>query len=619
MGGSMPYHSLLFRTLGAITLALACCPGLPAQSATLNGQTLVNHGLVGVGRMPAGLKDRFGETFGSFSAFTFEPGTWQRQPDGSYTGTLLAQPDRGYNAVGTTNYIPRFNKIAVRFVPAPAGGRQTQVALELVDTIRFAEADGTPFTSLDPNGGPSGVAARPGFPPLPAGFNGRLALDAEGIVANRDGSVWVSDEYGPYVFKCTAAGRLLSVIRPPEAIVPKRGGTDSFASNNPTEGQPAPAPLDPVTGRQNNQGLEGLTVSPDGRTLFTLLQSAARQDGGTGAAVATRDHTRLLAYDLTGAAPTLKGEYVLRLPSFRLGAANRVAAQSEVLALNSTQFLVIARDSAGRGLATPESLYRRVLLYDISGATNIAGTAFDQPGTPLAPAGVLAPSVVPAARTEFIDLNDRAQLAKFGLHNGLPDDADNLSEKWEALALMPALDATAPDDWFLFVGNDNDFITTDGFQVGAPYKAAFDNDSMVLVYRITIPTRIANVSSRAQTGGGAAAHVAGFVVTGARPKTLLVRGVGPGLAAAGVTGALADPVLAIFDRTGRELRANDNWSDSAAADIRAAAVRSGAFPLAEGSRDAALLLQLDPGVYTAQVAAAAGTAGISLLEIYELP
>ncbi len=619
----MPKHPLPYRALAALALTLAVAPALPGQSpvstATLNGQSLVNHGLVGVGRMPAGLKDRFGETFGSFSAFTFAPGSWQRRPDGTYTGTLYAQPDRGYNAVGTTNYIPRFNKISVSFTPSPAGGRQNQVVLELVDTIRFSEADGTPFTSLDPNGGPGGVAARAGFPPLPAGFNGRLALDAEGIVVDRDGTLWVSDEYGPYVFKFSATGQLLSVIRPPEAIVPKRGGADSFASNNPTEGQPAPAPLDPVTGRQNNQGLEGMSVSPDGRTLFTLLQSAARQDGGTGGTVATRDHTRLLAYDLTGATPTLKGEYVLRLPSFRLGAANRVAAQSELLALNNTQFLVIARDSAGRGLATPESLYRRVVLYDIAGATDIAGTAFDQPGTPIAPAGVLAPAIVPAARTEFIDLNDRTQLAKFGLHNGLPDDADNLSEKWEALALVPALDATAPDDWFLFVGNDNDFITTDGFQVGAPYKAAFDNDNMVLVYRITIPTRLANVSSRAQTGTGAAAHVAGFVVTGARPKTLLVRGVGPGLAAAGVTGALADPVLAIFDRTGRELRANDNWSDSAAADIRAAAVRSGAFPLAEGSRDAALLLQLDPGVYTAQVAAAAGTAGISLLEIYELP
>jgi len=618
----MPSYVHSSRSLLGLALALVFAASLPAQTApstaTLNGQSLVNHVLVGVGRMPAGLKDRFGETFGSFSAFTFEPGTWQRQPDGSYTGTLLAQPDRGYNAVGTTNYVPRFNKISVRFTPAPAGGRQNQVALELVDTIRFAEADGTLFTSLDPNGGPSGVATRPGFPPLPAGFNGRLALDAEGIVSSRDGTVWVSDEYGPYVFKFSAAGRLLSVIRPPEAIVPKRGGVDSFASNNPTEGQPAPAPLDPVTGRQNNQGLEGLTVSPDGRTLFTLLQSAARQDGGLGATVATRDHTRLLAYDLTGATPTLKGEYVLRLPSFRFGAANRVAAQSELLALNQTQFLVIARDSAGRGLAASESLYRRVLLYDISGATNIAGTAFDQPGTPLAPAGVLAPGVVPAARTEFIDLNDRAQLAKFGLHNGLPDDADNLSEKWEALALVPALDPTAPNDWFLFVGNDNDFITTDGFQVGAPYKAAFDNDTMVLVYRITIPARLANVSSRAQTGGGAT-HIAGFVVTGARPKTLLVRGIGPGLAGAGVTGALADPVLTVFDRTGRELHANDNWTDGEAAELRAAAVRAGAFPLADGSRDAALLLQLDPGVYTAQITAAAGGAGISLLEIYELP
>ncbi len=121
----MPRYSSSPRARLALAFLLAAAPALPAQTplppATLNGQSLVNHGLVGVGRMPASLKDRFGETFGSFSAFTFQPGTWQRQPDGSYTGTLLAQPDRGYNAVGTTNYIPRFNKIAVRpNAPAPA-------------------------------------------------------------------------------------------------------------------------------------------------------------------------------------------------------------------------------------------------------------------------------------------------------------------------------------------------------------------------------------------------------------------------------------------------------------------------------------------------------------------
>jgi hypothetical protein len=603
------------------TISLLAACSLEAQTAPatvyVGGRPYVNHGLVGVGRMSHSLKDKFGETFGSFSAFAFQPGSWRRNADGTYSGTLFAQPDRGYNAVGTTNYIPRFNKIEVRVAPSPAGGTaQNQVGLTLADTILFSESNGTPMTSLDPTS--AGTGTRAGFPALPQAFNGRLSLDAEGIVVNPDGTLWVSDEYGPYIFKFGADGRLLSVIRPPEAAIPKRNGADSFASNNPGPGQPAPTPADPTTGRQNNQGMEGLSITPDGRTMFALLQSAARQDGGTGGASAVRFNTRLFVYDLTGATPTLKGEYVIQLPTFLQGTATRVAAQSELVAVNNTQVLVIARDSGfGRGLV-PTSLYRKVLVYDIANATNIAGTNYDSPATPLAPGGVLAAGVVPATRTEWIDMNDPAQLAKFGLKNGPTDDTNNLSEKWEALALVPALDPAAPDDWFLFIGNDNDFLTTQGFQDGAAYAATVDNDSMVLVYRITLPSRLVNLSSRAQAGAGANAHTLGFVVTGARPKTMLIRGVGPSLAAYGVTGTLADPVLAVFDAAGRAVFRNDNWTD-AAAENRTAAARAGAFALAEGSRDAAVVAVLDPGVYSVQVSPAAEATGLSLIEIYEVP
>lgn len=608
------------RPLGAGFLFLGLSCGLvaqPATTASLGGQSFVNHGLVGVGRLPSSLKDKFGETFGSFSAFAFEPGSWKRNADGSYAGTLFAQPDRGYNAVGTTNYISRINKIAVTFTPAPAGAAtQNQVGLTLTDTIQLSEANGTPLTSLDPT--PSGTGTRAGFPALPQAFNNRLSLDPEGIVVNADGSFWVSDEYGPYIFKFAADGKLVSAIRPPEALAPKRNGADSFASNNPGPNQPIPAPADPVTGRQNNQGLEGLSISPDGKTLFALLQSATRQDGGTGA-TGPRRYTRLLAYDLTNpATPTLKAEYVVALPTFLVGTASRVPAQSEMLALNNTQFLVLARDSNGRGLASTTSLYRSILVYDITGATNIAGTAYDTAATPIAPNGVLVSAITPAASTVLIDLNDAAQLAKFGLNNGPVDNANTLSEKWEALALVPALDPAAPNDWFLFVGNDNDFITTNGFQDGAPYAAAFDNDSMVLVYRLTLPSRLLNVSSRAQAGGTVGPQIVGFIVSGARPKQLLVRGVGPALGGLGVTGALADPTLAIFDGSGRQVLANDNWADNAAA-VRNAAVATGAFALIEGSRDAALVATLDPGAYTAQLTSVGAASGACLLEIYELP
>ena len=610
-------------TLASVFTSLTPLFAQPASTAALNGQVFVNHGLVGVGRLPSAARDKFGETIGSFSALTHDAKSWRRNADGSYAGTFYMQPDRGYNNPNTTNWRARFFTLAITFRPTLLGASaQNQVGITVSDTTLLTEADGTPFTALDTT--TNGTGSRPGFPPLPQAFNGRLSIDAEGIVRLPDGSFFISDEYGPYIYKFSADGRLQSAVRPPAAVIPQRNGADSFASNNPGPNQPPPAPLDPVTGRQNNQGLEGLTLSPDGKTLFALLQSATRQDGGTAGTSPVRHNTRLFAYDITGAAPRLIGEYVLQLPTFTsLTGTTLVAAQSEVLAVNNTQFLVLARDSAaGHTYPAATSLYRNILVYDISAATNIAGTKFDDPANPIAPNGVLDSSIRPADRTEFININDGVQLAKFGLHNGPTDDNNNLYEKWEAMTLVPALDPGAPNDYFLFVGNDNDFITQNGLQDGIAYShpSGMENDSMLLVYRLTLPGRVLNVSSRAQTGPGANAHIVGFVVAGPRPKQMLIRGVGPSLAAFGVTGALVDPVLALFNVTGQQFLSNDDWGTNAnLADLGAATTAAGAFVLAAGSKDSALLVTLDPGAYTAQVSGAGGATGISLVEVYEVP
>lgn len=104
--------------------------------------------------------------------------------------------------------------------------------------------------------------------------------------------------------------------------------------------------------------------------------------------------------------------------------------------------------------------------------------------------GRLADDVVAAATQPFIDINDNAELAKFGLHNGPPQDRNNLGEKWEAMGLAPALDPTHPRDVVLLVANDNDFITQHGFHAGQAYTDASgaDLDTMILVYRITLPS-----------------------------------------------------------------------------------------------------------------------------------
>src|SRR5581483_1483033 len=105
---------------------------LAAQSVTVAGQTFVNKGLVGVGRLPASQRDKFGETFGSGSGMAIDTASWSRTADG-YKGTLYLLPDRGYNVTGTTDYRPRLNKLSILLKPAadpsalPADQRQKTV------------------------------------------------------------------------------------------------------------------------------------------------------------------------------------------------------------------------------------------------------------------------------------------------------------------------------------------------------------------------------------------------------------------------------------------------------------------------------------------------------------
>ncbi len=132
-------------------------------------------------------------------------------------------------------------------------------------------------------------------------------------------------------------------------------------------------------------------------------------------------------------------------------------------------------------------------------------------------------------------------------------------------------------------------------------------------------SRLINTAVRAQVGTGANVLIPGLVVSDGAPKTVLIRAVGPGLAAFGVGGVLAEPVVALF--AGAEsFLTNRGWANASnAAEIRATAVRVGAFTLAEGSRDSVILASLSPGAYTLQVSGANNTSGVALVEVYEVP
>ena len=130
-----------------------------------------------------------------------------------------------------------------------------------------------------------------------------------------------------------------------------------------------------------------------------------------------------------------------------------------------------------------------------------------------------------------------------------------------------------------------------------------------------------NVATRAWVGRDDQVLIGGFVVQGSLPKTVLVRAAGPALAGFGVAGALTDPRLSVY-RAGALVAENDHWwaqpQEGRAAEIAATAARLGAFPFASGSLDAAALLTLPAGAYTAVIEGTGGGTGVALAEAYEV-
>lgn len=131
-----------------------------------------------------------------------------------------------------------------------------------------------------------------------------------------------------------------------------------------------------------------------------------------------------------------------------------------------------------------------------------------------------------------------------------------------------------------------------------------------------VHSKLVNLSVRTTAGPGAQALVGGFSVTGAGTKRVLIRALGPMLTAFGVTNALADPALEVFERGVVKIAANDNWE----AALEPAFTDAGATLLPAGSRDAAVVATLAAGTsYTVSVRSTGNEVGEVVLEIYELP
>jgi hypothetical protein len=267
---------------------------------------------------------------------------------------------------------------------------------------------------------------------------------------------------------------MIQAVRTPDALIPIRNGTESFGAASPPIYDPnfKIKPENPSQGRGNNQGLEALTKSPDGKYLYTMLQSATIQDSGS--SNSKRRNTRFLAYRVRDKGVELEAEYAVQLPVLSTG---RVASQSEILYISKSQFLVLSRDSgAGHGQDKSESIYRNADVIDISSATNIVGKYDSFNGSIASRDGILKAEIKPAEYCPWLSFNVNPQLNRFGVRNGGAQDQNLLNEKWESLALLEADEDDGDDnkkdkkkdkkdddkDYYLISFSDNDFITQDG-------------------------------------------------------------------------------------------------------------------------------------------------------------
>lgn len=157
-------------------------------------------------------------------------------------------------------------------------------------------------------------------------------------------------------------------------------------------------------------------------------------------------------------------------------------------------------------------------------------------------------------------------------------------------------------------------------QAGAPLRWIFAAILAALLFATqargaTLDSRLSGLATRGLAGSGNNVMIAGFFIQQGEPKTVLVRALGPGLSTQGIgLGSLEDPVLRVYDSSGALVRENDDWSSFDSATMEGV----GLSPPALGSRDAAIVLTLPAGAYTAQVSGSGGATGIVLLEVYDV-
>jgi hypothetical protein len=410
---------------------LISCLLVPILGAT-TAQAAVN--LVAMGKIDANYQDLSART-----ADALENGVAGNILGGmgsalAYAGgnTFIATPDRGPNAVTydaaidhTTSYINRFQTLNLSLAANPTFDSLVVGSLPLILSPHLTST--TLLSSKTPlaygiNGAPTLNEANKYY------FSGRSdnfaaqkksgnashgRFDPEGVRVSNDGKhVFVSDEYGPFVYQFNRiSGQREKSFKLPGYFA----ATNLRAFEAGDDGEIAKN----TVGRTTNKGMEGLAITPDGSTLVGIMQTALRQD--------TKNYIRIITIDL---ATRVTHEYAYLL--------TEGSGVSDILAINNNnEFLVTERDGKGLGDGS-SAIVKKLFKIDLTGATDISNAPTIGVGTPT------------VDKTLFLDIV--AELNTNGV------TADKVPAKIEGAAFGPDVMVDGTTKHTLFIANDNDFL-----------------------------------------------------------------------------------------------------------------------------------------------------------------
>jgi hypothetical protein len=384
----------------------------------------------------------------------------------AYAGgaTFLALPDRGPNAVSynslvddTVSYISRFQTFNLSLSPSdPGSDFPFTLTPMLTDTTLLSSPTLLVYGTGSGLGLGSGAPALNGInhthyftgrsdnddPSQPSTNPSNARLDPESIrVSNNGKSVFISDEYGPYVYQFDRmTGRRIKSIALPDnlAVTNLSAQGDVEISGN-------------TVGRIANKGMEGLAITPDGKMLVGIMQANLEQD--------KKKSLRIVTIDINSGATH---EYAYQLTDG--------SGASDIVAVNNHQFLVDERD--GNGMADTPLLtdtasaakVKKLYLIDLDGAQDV---------TPLS--GDLSSYAV--SKTLFLDIVSKLNTAGI--------DSHLIPSKLEGVTFGQDVVIDGVTKHTLYVANDNDFLAViaDPLKLpGDPARGMVPNPNQFFVF-----------------------------------------------------------------------------------------------------------------------------------------